>query len=201
MLNSSEKTVADIIAIVNYAIGKLRRSWNITDLERDDLQQDGYIAAIAANKTYDPRLSAWSTWILKRVNGQLKTSLARLRSCGITGSRLRTLQMNEIRQPRIDSISSSYMTWDRDDEESDHEFEIADESQVTDEAADTTSIMEALGNCVSERSRQVLTLYYGLDGSPSLTTVQLAERLGFSKKHAFALLQRAQNEARACLAH
>lgn len=194
MLNSNGKTVNDVIAIVNYAIGKMRRGWNLTETEVEDLQQDGYMAAIRANQSYDPRRAAWSTWIMKRVNGQLRTSIERLRNLGISGaSGAAKAQIQDTQAPQ---------ELDRDDEDpgADSPDELIASDTATDESADTSSQIDTLLGCIGERSRRVLCLYYGLDGSsPSLSTMQLAERLGFSKKHAFSLLQKAQQEARACL--
>jgi RNA polymerase sigma factor (sigma-70 family) len=179
MLNSG-KTVDDVLNIVNYAIGKMRKHWNISESEIEDLQQDGYLAAIQADRAYDPRRAAWSTWILTRVRGQLKTSIVRLRNFGITGrdtSHIKTL--SEV-DGSIDELVSP--------------------DTATEEAADISGMMTTLLGCVSERSKRILHLYYGLDGqSPSLSATQLAKRLGYSKKHAFSLLQKAQQEARSCL--
>lgn len=193
MLNSN-KTVADIIAIVNYAIGKVRKHWNITEIELQDLQQDGYLAAIQADRSYDPRRAAWSTWVLRRVNGQLRTSIARLRNLGIAGT------FSSDHKP-IDISIFQATERDRDDEEPDSSLdEFMSTDLATDESADISSIVATALRCVSERSKQVLCLYYGLqDDRPSLSAAGLAKALGYSKKHAFSLLQKAQHEARQCL--
>lgn len=194
MLNS-KKTVSDIIAIVNYAIGKMRKPWNINESELTDLQQDGYIAAIRADSSYDPRRAAWSTWVLKRVNGQLRTSIERLRNFGITGTN------SGHTKPLLNIAIATPQERDRDDEDIDSSVdELMSTEPPTDEAADVSSMVTTLLGCVDERSKHILSLYYGLDdGSPSLSTSQLARVLGYSKKHAFTLLQKAQQEARACL--
>lgn len=192
-MSNSKKTVADIITIVNYAVGKMRRHWNISNSEADDLRQDGYLAAIRADKTYDPSKAAWSTWVLKRVNGELKDSIARLRNLGITSSNTyHVKQLLDVTNP---------MDRDGDDEELDNSIEeLVAADTATDEAADTSSMMTTLSRCVSPKSKHILSLYYGLeDGSRSLSATQLADRLGYSRKHAFSLLQQAQQEARSCL--
>lgn len=193
MLNSG-KTVADILTIVNYAIGKMRKHWNITETEIEDLQQDGYLAAIQADRAYDPRRAAWSNWILTRVNGQLKTSIARLRNFGIAGGY--TSHIKTVSDATVNSLDR-----DKDDEEVDGSIdELVSPDTATDEAADISGMVTTLLGCVSERSKRILHLYYGLDGqSPSLSTTELAKRLGYSKKHTFSLLQKAQQEARSCL--
>jgi RNA polymerase sigma factor (sigma-70 family) len=191
---NSGKTVADIIAIVNYALGKMRKPWNISESEAEDLLQDGYLAAIGADKSYNPRKAAWSTWVLKRVNGQLRTSIERLRSFGIVGT-------NTDYPKRL--LDVTVPAYDRDSEDEEVQSSVDDVMSTelaTDDAADISSNVATLLSCVSERSKNILSLYYGLDDeSPSLSTTQLAKQLGYSRKHAFELLQRAQQEARSCL--
>jgi RNA polymerase sigma factor (sigma-70 family) len=162
--------------------------------EAEDLLQDGYVAAIGADKSYNPSKAAWSTWVLKRVNGQLRTSIERLRSFGIVGT-------NTEYPKRLLDVTVPSFDRDSEDEEVDGSVEdIMSTELATDDAADISSNVTTLLGCIGERSKTILCLYYGLSGeSPSLSTTQLAEKLGYSRKHAFELLQRAQQEARACL--
>lgn len=187
--------VSDITRIVNYAVGRMYRYWGLSEAEVDDLRQEGYIAAIEADKTYDPRRAAWSTWILRRVQGQLKTSIGRLRNCGMTGNTPAVVYTAELDEPEA-SVDIPGI-WDNDEPLAPEQLTFT--GQAPDDAADIDSTMEALAGCLSERSRQVLTRYYGLDGARTGSVADLGHSLGFSKKHAFTLLQRGLEEARMCL--
>lgn len=189
---ASGKSVSDIMGLVKYAVGKIVRQWSLTAEEIEDLRQDGFIAALDADRTYDPRLAAWSTWVMRRVIGQLKTSIRRLRGSGLTGV--------DPTKPPYPLISDSSVTeFNSDDEEKEPDLQAESLGVSVEDAAEITGMMQTLQGCLDEQTRTILSLYYGLDGERTLTVSQLAEELGFSRKHTFTLLQKAQNSARYCL--
>lgn len=192
---NSGKTVKDILTIVNYAINQKRSAWHLTPFEIQDLQQDGYVAAIRADSVYDPRRSSWAGWVLRRVYGQLHTSIARLRNSGITG-------IYHTKKADFSNPVPLVTEHNGDDEALDgwETEELIAPGPDTSESADVAGQMAVLQSCVSERSKRILSLYYGLEpDSKAMSTTELAKAIGHSRKHAFTLLQVAQAEARLCL--
>lgn len=74
-----------IIKLVDFAVGRLARRYGLQEADIQDLRQAGYIAGLSAYTRYKPSSGALSTWILRRVNGELIDQLKGLRNGGLTG--------------------------------------------------------------------------------------------------------------------
>lgn len=74
-----------IIKLVDFAVGRMARRYGLQEADIQDLRQDGYIAGLRAYTRYKPSSGALSTWILRRVNGELIDQLKGLRNGGLTG--------------------------------------------------------------------------------------------------------------------
>ena len=61
----------DIERIILWIVGKLTRAF--PSISTDDLIQEGWVAALNAKNTYDPKRARLSTWVVANVTGVLKT--------------------------------------------------------------------------------------------------------------------------------
>lgn len=68
-----------------FAVSKLRAKFHIRTEDAEDLVQEGTIAAIGALKTWDSAKGKKSTWLLRRVNGEILDGLKKLTYAGLTG--------------------------------------------------------------------------------------------------------------------
>ena len=198
---NNQRTVTDITRIVNSVVNRMQRQWGLSTAEADDLRQDGYLAAISADKSFDPHRGKWSSWLATRVRGQLKDSIVKLRNCGMTGTDVPIIYAEPLNGPMryeenaVDD-DPTVLAVDTESVESDG---IPSPDALPEESAEIASSIERLDNCMSLRSLHVLRRYYGLDGQKTGSLVDLGRSLGYSKKHAFTLLQAALAEARICL--
>src|SRR5581483_1672986 len=78
-------TSAELPRLVAQALSRHCRRYRCSPDDRADLAQDAYVAALTAHSSYDPAAAAsHSTWVLRRVQGQLVDSTRKLRSRGMT---------------------------------------------------------------------------------------------------------------------
>jgi len=181
----------DITRIASYAVACTGARWKLTPTEAQDLRQEAVIAALAASNSYDPtRKVPWEAWIMLRLRGQLIDSLRKLRNGGITGE-------GDAYIGALDGVILPYSHERTPDDEEAPEIEQECQRPQPDEAAAHAEALERLEQGLGFHDRRILTLYYGLGGSQSHTVSELAHVLGYSRKHTFNLLQRAQRRARA----
>jgi len=204
----SSETLAEIQRLVNFAIGKISKAWNLTDSEREDMAQDAIIAGIEAYRRYDSsRGRKLANWLLDRIIGQLKDSATALRSGGIVGGTPLILALDANRLGLRDpvpsdgvpghTLSSSFP----EAEDGDRSTEPIDNRPGPEERAEVQMAIDRLDAKLGLADKRILGLYYGLDGSAALTVSQLGARLGCSRKHAFNLLQIARKHAKEALLH
>lgn len=183
--------------IVDYAVRRYTKRAFISPSEAEDMRQDGYIAACKAVQSFDPTKGKLSTWVMKRVNGELIDSLAKLRSSGITGA------------DKPERISFDAALGTDDGEESDIPGASAPESLALadilldpsqDSASSGTSYKTAndVLECMDSTDRTLIREYYGLDGTPH-TYEQLGAQYGLAPKSVRYRLLRALERSRGCL--
>ncbi len=196
-----QRTVTDIGKLVNFAIGKVSKKWGLTPDEVEDMSQDAWVAALTADRTYKPDKGKWSTWLLRRIQGQLIDSIARLRNAGVAVAHdTREVVYTDDIATKEEPTEAEFV-WD---EGSDDHMNDEDQQQISperslDELVDISIALERLEQCLPERSLKILRRYYGLDGDPTGTISDLSRWLGLGTRHTFNLLQTALSEARYCL--
>lgn len=163
-----------------------------TPSERDDLTQDGYLAASAAASTYDASKGAsYSTWIIRRVQGQLLDSTRKLRSHGFThvppGLRV-----------HCTSLTGFPASQESDDETIDS-FEVADcLTPSPDVTAEYQQAITILNLSLSADDLRLLSQYFGFDGQAQ-SLRQIAAAVGVSHVEIHRRLERTLRLARGLL--
>lgn len=183
--------------LVDFAVRKYDRKVGLSLSEIADLKQDGYLAACNASKTHDPAKGALTTWILTRVNGEIRTRLKHLRSSGITGGLV------------LERLSLEQSAGLDDGEQPDEpgatgpeQLGLADITEdPTQDASERQSALKAANDvlaCVDSADAALLSAYYGLYAAP-MSLQALGQNLGISAKSVLMRLRRALARALDCL--
>lgn len=178
--------------LVNGAIRRHCQRYNCSPSEREDLAQDGMIAALAASCSYDPSQAAsYSTWITRRVQGQLIDSTRKLRSHGITN-----LPAKLTSAPIVSHVPNGNNGPEALLDSADCEDCL---SPKPEDVADLERGLQLLDSCLPPGDIELIRLRYGFDGEVPLTEPELAARYDCSQQAINQRLSRVLRRARGCL--
>jgi RNA polymerase sigma factor (sigma-70 family) len=135
----------EAIPLVKHAIKKLRRK-GLSQQDRDDLFQEGNLAAGDAVRSWNPDAGAFSTWVIFRVNGALRNHLARV-AHGILGTRETHVPTAAFALDHFASSNKQYAA-------------VLEEEQVA------QAVRDAVGK-LPEIEAMVVRARYGIDCEPS----------------------------------
>lgn len=185
-----QHTTESVMRLVDYAVGRLSRRYRLQEADIQDLRQDGYIAGLDAFSRFKAGSGAFSSWILRRVHGELSDRLKRLRSGGLTGrgsgdfigidhaASLEDGEANDMPGGTGPDVISLLDT-------------IPDERSISPEQGAAMSEMLMLAHeKLSAQDYAILLAYHGV-GRPPQTIRQLAATFGMSSTRVHFRLTRA----------
>lgn len=181
---------AELPRLIASAIRRHCRRYRCLPDDRADLAQDAYIAACAANSSYDPAAGAsHSTWITRRVQGQLLDSTRKMRSRGMTHLPLDS----HFVAPIVDVAP---------DEDGSPAWEVADDGAGPEELLAIAEVRGQIGllrKSMAPSEFALLALHYGLDGNERHSLRELAEQNGIAHQAVHQRLERLLRKAKGIL--
>lgn len=144
--------------LAQFSVSKLRARFKLTPEEVDDLSSEGTVAAIAALRSWKPEKGAKSTWLLRRVNGEIIDQIKKLRYAGLTG---------ELKGVSI--FSASGLMAEEDENETGNTGDSLNWEELLGSTEDYESNEKALSIAVAVEQlptadRRLIEEYYGLSG-------------------------------------
>lgn len=159
--------------LAQFAVTKLRAKLHLSPEEVEDLASEGTIAAVGALRTWQPEKGKKSTWLLRRVNGEILDTLKKLRYAGLTG----------VLKEGVSVVTASFLA--NDDEDSGEEGTTGAPALEWEAILGTTedydSNAEALAIAIAveqlpKADRELVEGYYGLSGiGPTRSLRQLGQ--------------------------
>jgi RNA polymerase sigma factor (sigma-70 family) len=150
----------------------MQKRYDLSDADREDLEQEGTIAALGAIPHYQPDRGAFVTWIGAKTRGRMIDALRKLKSGGVTGG----LVVEMVDPEQLKDYSDS-----EDMEDPDVGLS-QDETLAGDSDTEQSVIISQIMDKVSElpfSERELLRLRYGIDRPPH-TIGRLATIYGVS---------------------
>ena len=183
-------TEADLPRIVHMALSRHCRRHRCSPEDRADLSQDAYIAAYGAHSTYDPAAGAsHSTWVTRRVQGQLLDSARKMRSRGMTHLSPDMHHVAPTAEPAQSAGSEPYA-------------EVADDTLPDQDALARADEVAAAIRHLKQRLKpeqfNLLAMHYGLDGE-AMSLREIAPKLGIAHQAVHQRLERVLLQARGIL--
>lgn len=186
----------ELVGIVRAAVRRHCRRYNCLPHERQDLEQDGIIAALAASSSYDPSGAAsYPTWIGRRVQGQLIDSTRKLRCHGMTHLPAKLASVPTLHLPTGEANQGNPESEDASEGVDELEDCLTPSPETT---VEIQQAMQTLDEALSPDDRELLLKYYGFEGIP-LTLEEIAQERGVSKVAVFHRLQRLLRRCRGIL--
>jgi len=144
--------------LAQFSVGKLRARFKLSPEEVEDLTSEGTIAAVSALKSWKPDKGTKSTWLLRRVNGEIIDQIKKLRYAGLTG---------ELKGVSV--FSASGLTADDDESETGNTGESLNFEVLLGTTEDFESDQQALSIALAVEQlptadRRLIEEYYGLSG-------------------------------------
>jgi RNA polymerase sigma factor (sigma-70 family) len=174
-----------ILSVVKCAVRRHSRRCHCSPEERDDLFQDGCLAALRASSSYRQDGGAsYRTWISRRVQGELVDSLKRQRSHGFTHLPP-SVRVSQIVHPMHGTGEDSIL---------DDHTECSSPEAVTEQA----QALARLNAELPERHLQLLADHFGFNGPP-MSTREIAIPLGISHVAVVGRIDRAIRHAQSLL--
>lgn len=182
--------------LAQYSVSKLRARFRLTTEEVEDLVSEGVIAAIAALRTWIPDKGSKSTWLLRRVNGEIMDQVKRLRYAGLTGDLKGVCIVN----------ASGLMSEDSTDDDNDYQSgnPLVSWESILGTTEDTLdSNQEALAIAIAvERlpteDRRLIEEFYGLSG---VTATKSLKALGAARGVSWQAVQQRINRILSALSN
>lgn len=163
--------------LAQFAVTKLRAKLHLSPEEVEDLASEGTIAAVGALRTWQPEKGKKSTWLLRRVNGEILDTLKKLRYAGLTG----------VLKEGVSVVTASFLASDDEDSEEGATSAPALEWEtVLGTTEDFDSNAEALAIAIAveqlpKGDRELIEGYYGLSGIGQTRSLrQLGREYGLS---------------------
>lgn len=144
--------------LAQFSVSKLRARFKLTPEEVEDLSSEGTMAAIAALRSWKSDKGAKSTWLLRRVNGEIIDQIKKLRYAGLTG---------ELKGVSI--FSASGLMAEEDENETGNTGESLNWEELLGSTEDYESNEKALSIAMAVEQlptadRRLIEEYYGLSG-------------------------------------
>lgn len=164
------------------------KEWNLSRDDIDDLTQEGLIAALEADRTFNPEKGTKHSWVLLLVRQRLRKHIQVLRGGGMTDLPVGVL-------PLLSPVASS----DDAEEDSELSFEPVDPGPSVEEIADQRQTLSCLKDRLSPKDWELLADYYGLEDRQQKTQQQIAAERGVSQAAVAQLIDRTLARARRAL--
>jgi RNA polymerase sigma factor (sigma-70 family) len=144
--------------LAQFSVSKLRARFKLSSEEVEDLTSEGTIAAVSALKSWKPDKGTKSTWLLRRVNGEIIDQIKKLRYAGLTG---------ELKGVSV--FSASGLTAQDDENENGNTGESLNFETLLGSNDDFETNQQALSIALaveqlSTADRRLIEEYYGLSG-------------------------------------
>ena len=153
--------------------------------DQEDLISIGTIGLIKGISTFDPaKSSRLATYAARCVENEILMHFRAQRKCS------NDVSLSECIESGTDGGALSLMDV------------ISDDTDLLEQVCTRESVAElrrAVESCLTEQERQVVTLRYGLDGSPPQRQRQVAERTGISRSYVSRIEKRALEKLRQAL--
>ena len=153
--------------------------------DQEDLISIGTIGLIKGISTFDPKkANRLATYAARCVENEILMHFRAQRKCG------NDVSLSECIEAGADGGALSLMDVVSDD------TDLLEQICIRESVA---RLREALGQCLTDQERQVVTLRYGLDGRPPQRQRQVAEVTGISRSYVSRIEKRALEKLRAAL--
>ena len=153
--------------------------------DQEDLISIGTIGLIKGISTFDPsKSSRLATYAARCVENEILMHFRAQRKCG------NDVSLSECIESGSDGGALSLMDV------------VSDDTDLLEQVCTRESVAalrRAVGECLTEQERQVVTLRYGLDGKTPQRQRQVAERTGISRSYVSRIEKRALEKLRAAL--